>query len=236
VGVEIRKLGDILMENFIDGFNSRKIETRQKIIEASINLFSTKGYHNTQIMDIVKTVGMSAGTFYNYFKDKRELFRKISEYNLKNLKVSLKELRKSVRSNETTIKLAHIYESYNVFFEYINNNSKEVMLALRGSFGVDEEFDKEAYKQYNYFADDISYCIQKWIDKGWLTGIDSFLVGQMIIGMLNRIAHCYLAEKKIKLDEAVNLLKSMTKSLIMEFVTEEGHLLLLNTEESAVLN
>jgi len=48
--------------------------TRDMIIEAAEELFSQHGYHNTQIMDIVKAVGMSAGTFYNYFKDKRDLF------------------------------------------------------------------------------------------------------------------------------------------------------------------
>lgn len=226
------------MENFTDGFNSRKIETRQKIIEASIKLFSIKGYHNTQVMDIVKAVGMSAGTFYNYFKDKRELFRKISEENLKKLRIHLKELRESVNSENTIMKLAHIYENYNVFFEYVNNHSEEVMLVLRGSFGgVDEEFDKNAWEQFNCFADDIAGDIQQWVDNGWLlSGVNPFLIGQMIIGMVTRIAHCYLAEKKFNTDEAVNLLKLMTKSLITEFVTKKGHVLLINNENSVVLN
>ncbi len=224
------------MENFTDGFNSRKIETRQKIIEASVKLFSIKGYHNTQVMDIVKAVGMSAGTFYNYFKDKRELFRKISEENLKKLRVHLKELRESVSSENTTMKLAHIYENYDVFFEYVTAHSEEVMLILRGSFGVDEEFDKDAWMQFNCFADDIASDIQQWVDKGWLLGINPFLAGQMIIGMVTRVAHCYLAGKKIQKEEAVSMLKVMTKSLLTEFITEEGHVLLFNNENSAVLN
>ena len=52
----------------------RREETRDRIIAAACDLFSKHGYHNTQVMDIVKAVGMSAGTFYNHFKDKRDLF------------------------------------------------------------------------------------------------------------------------------------------------------------------
>ena len=55
--------------------------TRDMIIEAAEELFSQHGYHNTQIMDIVKAVGMSAGTVYNYFKDKRDLCEQITSRN-----------------------------------------------------------------------------------------------------------------------------------------------------------
>lgn len=48
------------------GSEKRKEETREKIISAACELFSKYGYHNTQVMDIVKAVGMSAGTFYNH--------------------------------------------------------------------------------------------------------------------------------------------------------------------------
>ncbi|HQG33118.1 MAG TPA: helix-turn-helix domain-containing protein [Deltaproteobacteria bacterium] len=67
--------------------------TREAIIEAAEELFSRHGYHNTQVMDIVKSVGMSAGTFYNHFKDKRDLFRQITQQNFEELRIRIRKLR-----------------------------------------------------------------------------------------------------------------------------------------------
>jgi AcrR family transcriptional regulator len=70
--------------------------TRDMIVGAAEDLFSRHGYHNTQVMDIVKAVGMSAGTFYNYFKDKRDLFAQIAHQNLYELRRRIKKLREPV--------------------------------------------------------------------------------------------------------------------------------------------
>lgn len=47
---------------------------RKKIIQAGLQIFSTKGYRNTTIHDITQSLGISTGTFYIYFKNKQELF------------------------------------------------------------------------------------------------------------------------------------------------------------------
>ena len=74
----------------------KKQVIRDTIIEAAEELFSKHGYHNTQVMDIVKAVGMSAGTFYNYFKDKRDLFGQITGHNLEQLRLRVKKIREAV--------------------------------------------------------------------------------------------------------------------------------------------
>ena len=52
----------------------RRPDIREVIVDAARELFSKKGYHNTQVSDIIRLVGMSANTFYAHFKDKKELF------------------------------------------------------------------------------------------------------------------------------------------------------------------
>ncbi|SPF38463.1 Transcriptional regulator, TetR family (fragment) [Syntrophobacter sp. SbD1] len=51
-----------------------KDRKRQEIVKAAIRIFSEKGYHKVKIRDITGSIGISTGTFYIYFKDKRELF------------------------------------------------------------------------------------------------------------------------------------------------------------------
>jgi len=41
---------------------------KEKIIQAGIELFSTKGYYQTSVKDITQYIGVSTGTFYIYFK------------------------------------------------------------------------------------------------------------------------------------------------------------------------
>ncbi|WP_068621186.1 TetR/AcrR family transcriptional regulator [Paenibacillus tuaregi] len=48
-------------------------ERRNEILDAAMELFSTKGYENTAVSDIVKKVGVAQGTFYYYFRSKDEI-------------------------------------------------------------------------------------------------------------------------------------------------------------------
>ena len=44
-----------------------------EILDATEELFYTRGYHETAISDIVKSIGVAQGTFYYYFKSKEEV-------------------------------------------------------------------------------------------------------------------------------------------------------------------
>ncbi|MDA3899417.1 MAG: TetR/AcrR family transcriptional regulator [Spirochaetes bacterium] len=59
-------------------------ESKNSIIEAGLRLFSEKGYYKTNSKEIAKRAGVSIGSFYMYFADKKALFREIVElYNQK---------------------------------------------------------------------------------------------------------------------------------------------------------
>lgn len=53
---------------------NRGFETRQRILQAGFELFSQKGLHGTNSREIAAAAGVSIGSFYTYFKDKRLLF------------------------------------------------------------------------------------------------------------------------------------------------------------------
>ncbi|SNZ02927.1 transcriptional regulator, TetR family [Persephonella hydrogeniphila] len=54
--------------------------TREKLINSAIKVFSNKGYFNTKISDIVKDAGLAQGTFYIYFKSKKDIFAEIVNF------------------------------------------------------------------------------------------------------------------------------------------------------------
>ena len=56
-----------------------------EILDATEELFYTRGYHETAISDIVKSIGVAQGTFYYYFKSKEAVLealinRQISKF------------------------------------------------------------------------------------------------------------------------------------------------------------
>jgi Transcriptional regulator len=55
----------------------RSIEKKQRIKDAAIKLMSEKGYHSTSSNEIAKEAGVSIGTFYSYYKDKKELYKEL---------------------------------------------------------------------------------------------------------------------------------------------------------------
>ena len=71
-------------------------ERRSEILDVAQNLFYTKGYMKTTIIDILNEVGIAKGTFYYYFKSKEEVLDAIIE------RVSNQETAKALKVVEDT--------------------------------------------------------------------------------------------------------------------------------------
>jgi AcrR family transcriptional regulator len=52
----------------------RSEETRSKIMESAVKLFSNRGYNTASVDDICTEAGVSKGAFYHHFKSKQALF------------------------------------------------------------------------------------------------------------------------------------------------------------------
>jgi AcrR family transcriptional regulator len=52
-------------------------EMRAEIVEAAFAEFAARGYHQTAVADIAGRMGVSPGTFYNYFKNKRDILEHV---------------------------------------------------------------------------------------------------------------------------------------------------------------
>lgn len=54
-------------------------DTKQRILEKSLELFSTKGYDAVSVGEIAKAVGIKAPSLYNHFPSKQAIFDAILE-------------------------------------------------------------------------------------------------------------------------------------------------------------
>lgn len=63
-----------------------KEDKLQRIKSAAIDTFSSHGYKETKISDIAQKAGVSVGTIYSYYRDKKELFDSLELVGLEHLK------------------------------------------------------------------------------------------------------------------------------------------------------
>ena len=91
---------------------ARSIKSREKIKKAALQLFSHKGYYNTNTKEIAKAAGISVGSFYNYYKDKGEIYCALStDYIVESVK-SVKTLMEA---------MARAADYRKVFVTYMDN-------------------------------------------------------------------------------------------------------------------
>lgn len=200
----------------------KRQETLDKILMSAIELFSQRGYHNTQVMDVVRSAGVSAGTFYNYFHDKRELYERITRSNFENLRVSIRSIRRPLNIWDRGEQRQKLKATFNALFEFVEKYPQLIIIVLRRGFGVDESFDTITWASFSTFADDLAEDIQGWLDEGVIENINPYLCGHAVVGMAMQICHCYLVDKRFSRKEAIDVLTRTCLGIFDMALTEKG--------------
>jgi AcrR family transcriptional regulator len=56
-----------------------KVANRQAILDAAREVFGELGYETATVRDIIRRTGLAAGTFYNYYRSKEEVYVALSD-------------------------------------------------------------------------------------------------------------------------------------------------------------
>ena len=70
-----------------------KIANRQAILDAAREVFGELGYETATVRDIIRRTGLAAGTFYNYYRSKEEVFAALADDGARRFAPILKGLR-----------------------------------------------------------------------------------------------------------------------------------------------
>jgi len=89
---------------------NKKQKKIEQILEASLILFSKKGFYSTTIPDIAKAMDMSVGNLYNYFPSKEELAKSVIKYSSNSLGAKMRKINElHISSKEKIRKLVALY-------------------------------------------------------------------------------------------------------------------------------
>ena len=91
-----------------------KIANRQAILDAAREVFGELGYETATVRDIIRRTGLAAGTFYNYYRSKEEVFAALADDGARRFNPILKGLRGQGHSFERFVELAIV-----AYFDFI---------------------------------------------------------------------------------------------------------------------
>lgn len=106
-----------------DGRRERlKNANRQAILEAARGVFARSGYEATTVRDIVRETELAAGTFYNYFKSKEEVFHALASSSASRFRPFLRDVRDKTDGFE-----AFLSGAYRAYFQFLSDENSEAI-------------------------------------------------------------------------------------------------------------
>jgi AcrR family transcriptional regulator len=111
---------------------------RRMVLDASLRVFSEKGYHATRIADLIEAAGIARGTFYLYFESKNAIFHELLDELLVRIQAGVGGVDVGPTAPPIRDQLLAIVRRVLATF---HEHPALTRLVLRSAPGLDEEID-----------------------------------------------------------------------------------------------
>jgi AcrR family transcriptional regulator len=154
----------------------RSEETKTKIMDSAIKLFSTHGFNAASVDDICEEAGISKGAFYHHFESKQALFLALLDSWLHTIDSAI-EASKDKTAPETFMQMTEA-------FPYIFETAGEG-LPMFLEFWLQASRDKKIWEAsiapYRRYHKYFTSLIKKGVDEGSFVEVDPELASRMIV-------------------------------------------------------
>lgn len=154
----------------------RSEETRAKIIESAIKLFSARGFNAASVADICKDAGISKGAFYHHFESKQALFLALLDGWLETIDDAI-EASRELTAPETFMQIT---EAFPYIFETAGEGLP-MFLEFWLQASRDEKIWQASIAPYRRYHKYFTTLIKKGVDEGSFVEVNPELTSRMII-------------------------------------------------------
>ncbi len=184
--------------------------TRQRILDAAIDVFSDKGYNGALVDDITKRSDTSKGAFYFHFPSKKSIFKALLGTLVERI---VAEVDKAVEENNgAELKIEAALETVLSIF---SKHEKATRLLFLEATGLGKVFDEEVFAAHQKFAAVISGYLQSAIDDGSIAPLDTQLTAFAWLGAIHEVMLMnFLSPTSPSLTEFVKPLKGLLLSAL----------------------
>lgn len=153
-------------------------KTKRKIFEASMKLFSEKGYEGTSIEEITSEVGVAKGTLYYHFTSKEEIFDFLISEGMGLLENSIQ-----IKVNKQESYIDKIRAIILIQIKLIAKYEKFITILTTEMWGTGERA-KVCQNFVNGYLGDIKNILDEGIEKGELKETNTDFMSKEILGFL----------------------------------------------------
>lgn len=121
-------------------------QTENEILQAAFETFSEKGYHQTAISDIAQKIGMGHGTFYRYFKNKRDMIERVFEWKMEEITSLLMNENAPDAVDSMQDYIDQVHRIKRRLIDYSRANLNAIRLLLITSMSVDADLSQKVYE------------------------------------------------------------------------------------------
>ena len=166
-----------------------KAENRTALLKAARGVFAEMGYGAASVRDIVRRTDLASGTFYNYFKDKDEIFEAV----VGELTSVLLQRHREGRGRATTAE-AFVREHYAAYFNFLAEDVELLALARSSFTSVRTLLDKPDVRA---LAKALNDDIRTAIAQGILPNVDVSYLGASMSGIAFEVSMVMVARDPV---------------------------------------
>jgi len=182
-----------------------KAANRKAILDAARGVFARIGYDATTVRDIIRETELAAGTFYNYFKSKEEVFEAISDDSVRRFRPLLSRVREQSDTFHDYIRGA-----YQAYFQFLSDENDQAIqqgaphIALIG-VRVDTP-------EMQTIFEEIRADCESALESEYTLSFDSEYLAAAAIGIAREIGDHMLQRRPIDVEYATNFSTAMLLS------------------------
>ena len=166
-----------------------KAENRTALLKAARGVFAEMGYGAASVRDIVRRTDLASGTFYNYFKDKDEIFEAV----VGELTGEILRRHNAGRAKATTAE-DFVRRHYAVYFDFIAEDAELLAMARRNFTAIRTLLDKPDVRA---LARALSDDIRAAIAAGVLPNVDVSYLGASMSGIAFEVSMVMVARDPV---------------------------------------
>ena len=154
-------------------------DTRERILDAALNIFSNKGYHDTRMDEIVEASDTSKGSIYFYFPNKERLFLALVDQFADLLERRVIE---AVEQEEQGI--MQVRAALQACLETFGRYRRPAKILLVQAVGLGTVFEKKRVEVNDRFANLIKKYLDESIAIGDIALVDTDVVSYAWMGAI----------------------------------------------------
>jgi AcrR family transcriptional regulator len=157
---------------------------REQVLRHAKRIFARKGYHRTNITDIISRARIARGTFYLYFQNKRDLFEELLAQVLNELRHRIQRLR--VGPDEPH-PLEQLRNNLTRVLNFVLAERELTDILLNHSMGFDRDLDARIRDFYEKVTDQIQRSLDLGIEMNLVRSCDTRAVAYCILGGIKEV-------------------------------------------------